>query len=211
MNNTTKDYVIQYGAKALDIKAPQQILLIALLHYRGLGKSNTCNPTRERLQLATGIKKLDDITAHAKSLEEKGIITRVIYTDEKTRFKRVQYQIHDDFILELCKRVEDEWYAKFGDDVDDQQAIVIADEFSTPEQVEKAISPAPKEAPKGKQYNPLTGKLVNESRPKQTAHFEPVNLTSIFTNHIEQSTQRYKEQNKRSVIEEDDDWLSMFS
>lgn len=171
-----RDYVIQYGAKAFDLKSSEQSLLIALLHYRSMGKNNVCNPTRERLQMATGTKKLDDITKHSKQLEQKGILERKGYTEDSKKHRRTQYNLNDEFILEHCKEVESKWYEQYKDDESISQAEVLANpEQHTEEEIEEAILPDLKPVPENKQRNPLSGRIEKKYIP-------PVLLSSYQAN-----------------------------
>ncbi|WP_268063490.1 MULTISPECIES: hypothetical protein [Citrobacter] len=176
-----RDYAIQYASKAFGLTFTQYALLVSLLHYRCMSYNNVCNPARERLSMSTGIKKIDDITAHGKILEDKGILTRVIYTEAGRRNKRIQYNFNDEFILENCKRVEAEWYAQFKEDErETEQAEVIANPDShTEEEVKKAITPEPKPIPEGKTVNPITGRL--EAAPKQVARVDNHCATDLLS------------------------------
>lgn len=182
--NNTKDYIIQYGATALDINTTQLMTLLNLIHCRDLnGYNNVCNPTRERLGLGNGLKNPDKVSAVTKVLEEKGYIVKIPFSDANSKKSRVQYNINDELIIALCKNVEQEWYAKWKEqdtEVEQQAEIVANPEHFTPEEVREATQPAPKEAPAGKQYNPLTGKLVNVSKPINNATVEAVDITSFF-------------------------------
>lgn len=213
----TRDYAIQYAAKAFDLTSTQQSLLISLLHFRSMSNDNKCNPSRERLSIASGIKKLDDVTKHSKILEEKHILERKIYIEEGQRNKRVQYNFNDDLILERCKQIECEWYAQWKDDEDDSQVLIIANpEQHTEQEVEQAIAPAPKPVPEGKVKNPITGRIESYKPPviKPNASYDANNLMAMLndTRSLEQikvqsenevwrkqreSTIRYQQQNRQ--------------
>lgn len=171
----TKDYLIQYGAVALEINTTQLVTLLALVHYRDMSNNKICNPTRERLALATGQKKVDNISANTKVLESRGFITKVHYADSNTKSSRVQYNINDELILSLCKVIESEWYAKWKEEpVADKQAEIIANpEQHTEQEREQAISPPAKPIPQGMTKNPITGRLEKEYVP-------PVSFSGTF-------------------------------
>lgn len=173
--NVVKDYVIQYGIKALGLSTQEQNMLVALLHYWCMNKNNVCNPTRERLAMSVGYKKLDDITACGKRIEEKGWIVRTVYNDGDGKNSRVQYNINAESILLACKEIESEWYAKWKEEtVADKQAEVIANpEQHTEQEKEEAINPPPKTIPQGMTKSPITGRLEKE-------YVSPVSLSGTF-------------------------------
>jgi len=174
--NVVRDYAIQYAAKAFNITSVQQALLIALLHCWCRGDNNVCNPSREWLSMASGIKKLDDITKHGKALEEAGLLERKIYVSEGQRNKRIQYNINAEVIMLRCQEVEAEWYAQWKDDEEDsEQAATLANpEQHTIEEVELAQQPLPKPVPEGMQKNPITGRNEKRNAPA-------VNLSGTFS------------------------------
>lgn len=170
-STTTTSYIIQYGNVALDLNSTQVLTLLALIHYREMnGYTNVCNPTYARLALANGQKNLKKITPIIDVLEGRGYITRKTYSDESTKKSRNQYTIHDDVIIEACKKIESEWYSKFEkqDEETEEQAFKIANpELFTEQEVTAAITPPPKPIPEGKQKNPATGRVVNRYEPEK--------------------------------------------
>lgn len=164
-----ENYIIRYGAAALEINSTQILTLLALIQYRNQnGFSKICNPTYERIALANGQKNTKKITPITDALKEKGYITKCHYTDEETKKSRIQYTIHDSFIFDKCKAIEDEWYAKFKeqDESTANQAYVIANAEEFPQkEVEKAINPPLKPIPEGKQKSPITGRIQNRYVP----------------------------------------------
>ncbi|EBW9749000.1 hypothetical protein DQR71_08930 [Salmonella enterica subsp. enterica serovar Kingston] len=175
MNNTTS-YLIQYGATALDLNPTQVSVLLALIHFRDMNQYNKiCNPTRERLAIACGLKKMANITTITNLLADRGFISKISYGNNETKSTRNQYTIHDDVIIEQCKRTENEWYAKFEkqDEETEEQAFKIANpEMFTEKEVEEAITPPLKPIPEGKQKDPVSGRIINRTeleKPKGRA------------------------------------------
>lgn len=169
-----KDYILQYGTRALDINPAQSLLLMALVHYRDINSySNVCNPTHEKLAMATGQKKLDNVRLLSNVLEQKGLIKKTHYVDKNSKKKRCHYEINDDLILSLCIKVEEEWYKQFKKESTEEihQAEVVANpEHFDEQEVKEAINPPPKPVPEGKEKNPITGRVVNKHEVKRSSH-----------------------------------------
>lgn len=218
--NVVRDYAIQYAVKAFNLTSTQQALLISLLHCWCRGQNNVCNPSREWLSMSSGIKKLDDVTKHGKSLEEAGILQRKIYVEEGQRNKRIQYNINAEHILECCQKIESEWYSQWKEDDNIQAGVIANPEQYTEQEVELAVQPEPKPVPEGMVKNPITNRvekryeapvslggtvsnLLNALFDERSLEQQKIDAENAKWNKQRESTLRYQQANKPSFDDED--------